>query len=44
MQRPVFFNLTQIQIQMPVGAVTSICHRTTGILMAGGIPFCFLYP
>lgn len=38
MQRPVFFNLTQIQ--MPVGAVTSIGHRITGILLAVGIPFC----
>jgi succinate dehydrogenase / fumarate reductase cytochrome b subunit len=38
MQRPVFFNLTQIQ--MPVGAVTSIVHRITGILLAIGIPFC----
>lgn len=38
MQRPVFFNLTQIQF--PVGAVTSIAHRITGILLAAGIPFC----
>lgn len=37
MRRPVFFNLTQIQ--MPVGAVTSITHRITGILLALGIPF-----
>lgn len=37
MQRPVFFNLTQIQL--PVGAVTSITHRITGILLAVGIPF-----
>ena len=36
-QRPVFFNLTQIQ--MPVGALTSITHRITGILLALGIPF-----
>ena len=35
--RPVFFNLTQIQ--MPVGALTSIAHRVTGILLALGIPF-----
>lgn len=35
--RPVFFNLTQIQ--MPVGALTSITHRVTGILLALGIPF-----
>ncbi|MEC5217328.1 succinate dehydrogenase / fumarate reductase cytochrome b subunit [Actimicrobium sp. GrIS 1.19] len=38
MRRAVFFNLTQIQ--MPVGAVTSITHRITGILLAIGIPFC----
>jgi succinate dehydrogenase / fumarate reductase, cytochrome b subunit len=37
MKRAVFFNLTQIQ--MPVGAVTSITHRITGILLAIGIPF-----
>lgn len=36
-RRPVFFNLTQIQ--MPVGAVTSITHRVTGVLLAVGIPF-----
>ena len=36
-RRPVFFNLTQIQ--MPVGALTSITHRITGILLAFGIPF-----
>lgn len=35
-QRPVFFNLTQIQ--MPVGSVTSILHRITGVLLALGIP------
>jgi len=35
--RPVFFNLAQIQ--MPVGALTSITHRVTGILLALGIPF-----
>jgi succinate dehydrogenase / fumarate reductase cytochrome b subunit len=34
--RPVFLNLTQIQ--MPVGALTSIGHRITGILMAASIP------
>lgn len=38
MRRAVFFNLTQIQMQ--VGAVTSIAHRITGILLAIGIPFC----
>lgn len=32
-----FFNL--LQIQMPVGALTSITHRVTGILLALGIPF-----
>lgn len=37
MRKAVFFNLTQIQ--MPVGAVTSITHRITGILLAIGIPF-----
>ncbi len=36
--RPVFFKLTQIQ--MPVGALTSIAHRVTGMLLAVGIPFC----
>ena len=36
-RRPVFFNL--LQIQMPVGALTSITHRVTGILLALGIPF-----
>ncbi|MGY6157442.1 succinate dehydrogenase, cytochrome b556 subunit [Paraburkholderia graminis] len=35
--RPVFFNLTQIQ--MPVSALTSILHRVTGISLALGIPF-----
>ncbi len=37
--RPLFFNLTRIQ--MPVGALTSITHRVTGILLALGIPFGF---
>jgi succinate dehydrogenase / fumarate reductase cytochrome b subunit len=37
MRRAVFFNLTQIQ--MPVGAITSITHRISGILLAIGIPF-----
>lgn len=36
-RRPVFFNLAQIQ--MPVGALTSITHRITGILLALGMPF-----
>ena len=38
MPRPVFLNLTQIQ--MPVGALTSIAHRVSGILLALGLPFC----
>jgi succinate dehydrogenase / fumarate reductase cytochrome b subunit len=37
-RRPVFFNLTQIQ--MPVGSITSITHRITGILLALGTPCC----
>jgi succinate dehydrogenase / fumarate reductase, cytochrome b subunit len=36
-RRPVFFNL--MQIQMPVGAVTSITHRVSGIFLALGVPF-----
>lgn len=32
-----FSNLLQIQI--PVGALTCITHRVTGILLALGIPF-----
>jgi succinate dehydrogenase / fumarate reductase, cytochrome b subunit len=36
-RRPVFFDLTQIQ--MPVGALTSITHRVTGILLALSVPF-----
>ena len=36
-QRPTFFNLAQIR--MPVGALTSIAHRVTGVLLALGIPF-----
>jgi succinate dehydrogenase / fumarate reductase cytochrome b subunit len=35
-RRPVFFNL--MQIQMPVGAIISITHRITGLLIALGIP------
>ena len=38
MPRPVFLNLTEIQ--MPVGALTSIAHRISGILLALGLPFC----
>lgn len=37
LRRPVFLNLAQIQ--MPVGALTSIIHRVTGVLLAIGIPF-----
>ncbi|MEO8630780.1 MAG: succinate dehydrogenase, cytochrome b556 subunit [Betaproteobacteria bacterium] len=36
-RRPVFFDL--MQIQMPVGALTSITHRVSGMLLALGIPF-----
>lgn len=36
-RRPVFFNL--LQIQLPVGALTSIAHRITGVVLALGIPF-----
>lgn len=34
--RPVFLNL--LHIKMPVGAVTSILHRVTGVLLAVGVP------
>jgi len=37
-RRPVFFNLAKIQL--PVGALTSITHRITGVLLALAIPFC----
>ena len=37
-RRPVFFDLTKIE--MPVGALTSITHRITGMLLVFGIPFC----
>jgi succinate dehydrogenase / fumarate reductase, cytochrome b subunit len=33
----VFFDL--LHIQMPVGALTSITHRVTGVLLAIGVPF-----
>lgn len=36
-ERPVFFDLTKIQL--PVGALTSITHRVTGVLLAFGIVF-----
>jgi succinate dehydrogenase / fumarate reductase cytochrome b subunit len=35
-RRPAFFNL--LQIQLPVGALTSIAHRVSGILLALGLP------
>lgn len=35
--RPVFLNLAQIQF--PVGALTSILHRITGVCLAVGVPF-----
>jgi succinate dehydrogenase / fumarate reductase, cytochrome b subunit len=34
--RPVFFDL--LRIQLPVGALTSITHRVTGLILALGIP------
>jgi succinate dehydrogenase / fumarate reductase cytochrome b subunit len=36
-RKPVFFDL--LHIQMPVGALTSITHRVTGVLLAIGVPF-----
>lgn len=36
-RRPVFLNL--MQIQMPLGALTSITHRVTDIVLAFSIPF-----
>lgn len=35
--RPRFFNV--LQVQMPVGAVTSFAHRVSGIVLALAIPF-----
>ena len=35
--RPFFLN--PMQIQMPVGALSSIVHRATGILLAASVPF-----
>ena len=35
--RPTFFNL--LQIQLPVGALTSIAHRVTGVVLALATPF-----
>lgn len=37
MRRPVFLNL--FRIRMPVGALTSIMHRMTGVILVLGIPF-----
>jgi succinate dehydrogenase / fumarate reductase cytochrome b subunit len=37
MTRPVFLN--PMQIQLPVGALTSIVHRASGVLLAASIPF-----
>ena len=36
-RRPVFLDL--LRVQMPVGALTSITHRVTGVLLAIGVPF-----
>lgn len=36
-RRPVFLNL--MQLRHPVGSITSIFHRITGVLLALGIPF-----
>lgn len=35
--RPVFLNL--LQIEMPVGAITSIGHRVSGVALAAGVPW-----
>ena len=37
-RRPVFLNL--MKIQLPVGSLTSITHRITGMVLAFGVPFC----
>lgn len=34
--RPVFLNV--LQIRMPVGALASIGHRVSGVLLAAGVP------
>jgi len=34
--RPVFFN--PLRIQLPAGALTSIVHRVTGLILALGMP------
>lgn len=36
-RRVVFFNLAQVQL--PVGALTSILHRASGVLLGVAIPF-----
>lgn len=36
MSRPVFLNL--LHIKMPVGAITSIGHRVSGVVLAIGLP------
>ena len=36
LRRPVFLNLTQIH--MPVGALTSISHRVSGVVLAASVP------
>lgn len=36
-RRPAFFNL--FQVQMPVGALASIMHRVTGVILALCVPF-----
>ena len=33
------FFLNPVQIQMPVGALTSIVHRATGVVLAVSVPF-----
>lgn len=35
-RRPVFLNL--MKIRMPVGALTSIGHRISGVVLAAGVP------
>jgi succinate dehydrogenase / fumarate reductase, cytochrome b subunit len=35
--RPRFFNV--LQLQMPVGSVTSIAHRISGVVLALSVPF-----
>lgn len=37
LRRPVFLDLTKIK--MPVGALTSIGHRISGVVLAIGVPF-----